>query len=529
MGAWYHQDERSIHHRRPPTDYDAEHMLLRTVRCLSGSVELAVDCEPVFDYGQAPAVWDYEGSGYNRAVASAEGVDIELHLSTDLRLGIEGRRASALRTLKEGETAFVALSWGEIEPPANYEDAAARNDRTAEYWREWLSQGNFLDHAWGPILERSALVLKGLTYAPTGAMLAAATTSLPERLGGERNWDYRYSWMRDSSFTLWALYTLGFEREANDFFSFVADVSEKADLQVMYGVDGERQLDERTLDHLSGYDYSRPVRIGNAAFSQQQHDVWGTVMDAVYLHTRSRDYLPERVWPILKKQVEAAIGSWREPDRGIWEVRGEPKHFTSSKVMCWVAADRGAWLARLRGELDCAARWEHAARDIHADICKHGLNEHGVFTQHYDTKTALDASLLLMPLFRFLPPTDQRVVNTVRAIAEELAVDGLLLRYKSDETDDGLSGEEGSFTICSFWLVAALIEIGEVERGRELCEKLLSFASPLGLYAEEIDAKTGRHLGNFPQAFTHLALINAVMHVIRAEDEISRLRRPGQT
>ena len=528
MAPWYHEHERSPRHRRPPTDYDAEHVLLRTVKCLTGTVEVALDCEPVFDYGRSPAVWQYADEGYGQAVARAAGIDLELRLSTDLRVGFEGRRASALRTLHEGETAFAALSWGDSAPPGAHEEAAARRDQTIGYWRDWLSQGNFVDHAWRPLLERSALVLKGLTYAPTGAMLAAATTSLPEELGGERNWDYRYSWVRDSAFMLWALYTMGYEREANDYFSFLADVSEQHELQVMYGLDGERKLDEQTLDHLSGYEYTRPVRVGNAAYAQKQHDVWGTVLDAVYIHTRSRDHLPERVWPILRRQVETAIQSWREPDRGIWEVRGEPRHFTSSKLMCWVAADRGARLARLRGELDLAAEWEAAASEIHADICQHALNEHGVFTQHYDTKSALDASLLLMPLVRFLPPTDERMVKTVLAIADGLAVDGLLRRYRADELDDGLSGDEGAFTICSFWLVSALVEIGQVERGRELCEKVLSYASPLGLFAEEIDPRNGRQLGNFPQAFTHLALINAVMHVIRAEDETNRHSGPAE-
>ncbi|MGH2363722.1 MAG: glycoside hydrolase family 15 protein [Chloroflexota bacterium] len=529
LGPWYHQTERSRHHRRPPTDYDAEHTLIRLVRCVAGSVELVLECEPVFDYGRAPAVWQYDGDGYNHAAARAPGAELGLRLVTDMRVGFEGRRASALRTLTEGETSYVALSWDDEVPlPECYEDAAFKVNQTAQYWRDWLGRGNFIDHAWRPMLERSCLVLKGLAYAPTGALLAAATTSLPEHLGGERNWDYRYSWIRDSAFTLWALYTMGFDREANDFFYFVADVSEAADLQVLYGVGGERQLDELRLDHLSGYEYARPVRIGNAAYAQKQHDVWGAVLDAVYLHTRSRGDLPERVWPILKRQVEKAIASWREPDRGIWEVRGEPKHFTSSKVMCWVAADRGAWLARLRGELDSATAWEAAAAEIHADVCSHALNQHGVFTQHYGTKTALDASVLLMPLFRFLPASDPRIVNTVLAIADGLAVDGLLLRYRPEETDDGLGGEEGAFTICSFWLVSALVEIGYIDRARELCEKLLSYASPLGLYAEEIEPKTGRHLGNFPQAFTHLALINAVMHVIRAEEAARRREHPGQ-
>jgi GH15 family glucan-1,4-alpha-glucosidase len=244
--------------------------------------------------------------------------------------------------------------------------------------------------------------------------------------------------------------------------------------------------------------------------------MWGAVLDSVYLHTKSRDHLDERIWPILVRQVEAAIEHWREPDRGIWEVRGESKHFTSSKVMCWVAADRGARLARLRESHDLAERWQAAADEIHADICANAIDRRGVFTQHYDTE-ALDASVLLMPLVRFLPADDERIRRTVLAIADELTDDGLVLRYRTDQTDDGLSGAEGSFTICSFWLVSALVEIGEIARARRLCEKLLSYASPLGLYGEELDPDTGRHMGNFPQAFTHLSLINAVMHLIRAE------------
>jgi GH15 family glucan-1,4-alpha-glucosidase len=276
------------------------------------------------------------------------------------------------------------------------------------------------------------------------------------------------------------------------------------------------------------------VRIGNGAYDQRQHDVWGAVLDSIYLHTRSRDQLPDRLWPIIKSQVQAALANWREPDRGIWEVRGEPKHFTSSKLMCWVAADRGVRLARIRDDAATAERWQAAADEIHADICANGVDSRGVFVQHYDTE-ALDASVLLMPLVRFLPPDDERIRNTVLAIADELTEEGLVLRYRVDETDDGFSGEEGTFTICSFWLCSALVEIGELARARGLCEKLLSYASPLALYAEQLDPLTGRHLGNFPQAFTHLALINAVVHIINAERQLElralarepELDRPG--
>ncbi|HEX6696868.1 MAG TPA: glycoside hydrolase family 15 protein [Solirubrobacteraceae bacterium] len=522
IGPWHHDDERSHTHRRSPTDNDADHVLLRTMRCVNGRVEMHMECEPRVDYGRKSVEWEYGGSGYGKAVATAEGEDLQLTLATDLRIGFEGGRARARTTLRDGDTAFIALSWSDHGGPETYDDAYHRLVFTADYWHEWLSHGEFPDHPWRTYLQRSALTLKGLTYAPTGAMVAAATTSLPETPGGERNWDYRYAWIRDSTFMLWGLYTLGFDEEANDFFYFIRDVASKTDgeMQIMYGIGGEETLTEEMLLHLDGYEHAQPVRVGNGAYAQKQHDVWGALLDSIYLHTKSRDGLAESTWEILKKQVEHAIGAWREPDRGIWEVRGEPQHFTSSKVMCWVACDRGARLARLREDHERSERWQLEADLIHADICEHGVDDRGVFTQHYDT-TALDASCLLIPLVRFLPPDDQRVIATVNAIADELTLNGLVQRYKVHETDDGLAGEEGTFAICSFWLVSALAEIGEHDRARALCEKMLGFASGLNLYAEEIDARSGRHLGNFPQAFTHLALINAVMHVIRADHDLA--------
>ncbi|MBV9606632.1 MAG: glycoside hydrolase family 15 protein [Solirubrobacterales bacterium] len=521
IGPWHHDTERSHSHRRSPTDHDADHVLLRMIECVQGSAEIKLECEPAFDYGGLAVDWEYTGTGYGEAVARSEGMDLQLRLITDLRLGFEGPRARARTTLREGEVAFAALGWSEHGMPTSYEEAAERLARTQRFWQEWLKHGTFPDHPWRTYLQRSALTLKGLTYAPSGALIAASTTSLPEAPGGDRNWDYRYTWIRDSTFTLWALYSLGFEEEANDFFYFVADMAEaeEGQLQIMYGIGGESKLEEQLLEHLSGYENSRPVRIGNGAYNQDQHDVWGAVLDSIYLHTRSRDQLPDRLWPIIKRQVERALERWREPDRGIWEVRGDPKHFTSSKLMCWVAADRGARLARIRNDERMATRWEQAAAEIHADICANGVDERGAFVQHYDTD-ALDASLLMMPLVRFLPPEDPRIRATVLAIADELTENGLVLRYRVGETDDGFASEEGTFTICSFWLVSALVEIGELARARGLCERLLSFASSLALYAEEIDADTGRHLGNFPQAFTHLALINAVMHIIRAEQQL---------
>lgn len=517
MGPWRHEDSRSKTHRRTPTDYDAEHILLRTVRCVSGEVQVSMECEPVFDYGRKTTSWEYTEHGYHQGQASADGEDFRLTLTTDLRLGFEGGQANARTLLKEGDTRFVALSWGSKPPPLTYADAYSRQVWTAHHWQHWLARGKFPDHPWRTYLQRSALTLKGLTYTPTGAIAAAGTTSLPETLGGNRNYDYRYTWMRDATFALWGLYSIGFDWEALDFFSFIADVASRDDhVQIMYGIGGERELEEFELDHLPGYANSRPVRIGNAAYNQQQHDVWGALLDSVYLHAKTADHLDGRMWPILNKQVDEALKHWREPDAGIWEVRGGLKHFTSSKIMCWVAADRGAKLARLMGETGKAQEWELAADEIKEDILTNGVDKRGVFTQHYET-TALDASLLLAPLMRFLPADDPRIRATVLAIADELTVHDLVLRYKVEETDDGFSGEEGSFTICSFWLVSALCEIGEFHRARKLCAKLLSFAGPLNLYGEEIDAHTGQHLGNFPQAFTHLALINAVLHVIKLE------------
>jgi GH15 family glucan-1,4-alpha-glucosidase len=396
---------------------------------------------------------------------------------------------------------------------------------TVDFWRDWLSSAKIPDHPWKPYLDRSALTLKGLSYAPTGAIMAASTTSLPETPGGARNWDYRFTWIRDSSFMLRSLYRLGFAWEAIEYWGFVldaitgGDLNRRPELQIMYGIGGERDLTERTLDHLSGWRGARPVRVGNGAWNQQQHDVWGMILDALDIQFhRGATQIVTPVWEGLAGFVDAALQHWHEPDQGIWEVRGDPKHFTASKVMCWVAASRGADLAAERGEDERAKRWRTGADEIKAEVLDKGVSERGVFRQHYETDD-LDASLLLLPIMGFLPPDDKRVQATVLAIADELTEDGLVLRYKVEGTDTGFEGKEGTFTICSFWLVTALAMIGETDRAHALCQKLLSFAGPLQLYAEEIDATTGEHLGNFPQAFTHLALIEAVSLLISSEQE----------
>jgi len=371
------------------------------------------------------------------------------------------------------------------------------------------------DHRFADMIQRSALVIKGLTYMPTGATVAALTTSLPETPGGERNWDYRYTWMRDATFTLQALHWLNLDWEADEFMQFVADLEPNSDgaLQIMYGIDGRRDLTESTRDDLSGYAGARPVRIGNGAFDQRQNDVFGAVLDSVLLHTERSQRLPRRLWPIVQAQAEGASRVWREPDQGIWEARGKPQHYVSSKLMCWVAMDRAAKLAGIRGDRDLEETWRATAEEIRTDILANGVSDRGVLRQHYETDS-LDASTLLAAMFGFLPGDDERMHKTVLAIADELTEHGYVLRYRTDETDDGLSGKEGTFLICSFWLVSGLCIVGEEQRARDLMERLLRQASPLGLYAEELDAETGRHLGNFPQAFSHLALIEAAARII---------------
>ena len=516
MGPADHEDQITPH-TRPPADDDAEHVLVRTVECLEGSVEVELVCEPAFDYGRAPAEWALIDD--RRHAADAKGAGQTIRLQSDVALGIEGNRIRARHVLEKGDRAYCALSWAEeLAAPQDVDDAEARLAATTRFWRAWLGRARIPDHRWRDPIQRSALAIKGLTYMPTGATVAALTTSLPETPGGERNWDYRYTWIRDTTFTLQALHWLNLDWEADEYMQFVADVepTEDGSLQIMYGIDGRRDLSESTRDDLSGYAGARPVRIGNGAFDQRQNDVFGAALDSILLHTKRSQRLPRRLWPVVQTQAQCATNVWQEPDQGIWEARGAPQHYVSSKLMCWVALDRAAQLAELRGDSDAQETWRATAEEIRADILEHGVDGRGALRQHYDTD-ALDASALLAAIFEFLPPDDERLRGTVNAIANELTEDGFVLRYRTDETDDGLSGKEGTFLICSFWLVSALAIVGELQRARDLMERLLRVASPLGLYAEEFDAETGRHLGNFPQAFSHLALMEAGARIIVPE------------
>jgi len=510
-------EDRVTPHTRPPADDDADHMLVRVALCLDDEVELELTCEPVFDYGSEPGQWTVERGGHS---AVATGAGRSVRLVTDLTLGDEGERVRGRHVLHKGDQAYCVLSWAgeDFHIPETVDEANEALAATTTFWRNWIKRARIPDHRWREPIERSALTIKGLTYMPTGATVAALTTSLPETPGGERNWDYRYTWLRDSTFTLQALHYLNLDWEAEEFMQFVADLEPNPDgaLQIMYGIDGRRDLSESIREDLTGYAGAYPVRIGNGAFDQRQNDVFGAALDSILLHTRRSERLPRRLWPLVKAQAECAEEAWTKPDQGIWEARGEPRHYVSSKIMCWVAMDRAANIAAIAGDTEHERSWRQLAAKIRAEILDRGVSDRGVLRQHYETD-ALDASTLLAAIFGFLPGSDERMQATVTAIADELTEDGYVLRYRTDETDDGLSGKEGSFLICSFWLVSALAIVGSEQRARDLMERLLRIASPLGLYAEEYDTDTGGHLGNFPQAFSHLALIEAAGRIILAE------------
>ena len=434
--------------------------------------------------------------------------------------------SAARHTLRVGDRAFCSLSWADdLAGPDDVDDATRRVDVTAAFWRDWLDTARIPDHRWRSTIQRSALAIKGLTYMPTGATVAALTTSLPETPGGERNWDYRYSWMRDSTFTLQALHWLNLDWEADEFMQFVADleVNEDGALQIMYGIDGRRDLSESTLEHLSGYAGARPVRVGNGAFDQRQNDVFGAALDSILLHTRRSQRLPRRLWPLVQAQAECAATVWREPDQGIWEARGRAEALrlvevdvlggARPRVQAGQRSAAPATSTRSGGRSPTRSGWTSRSTASAIVACCASTTR----------PSRSDASTLLAPIFGFLPGDDERAHSSVLAIADELTENGYVLRYRTDETDDGLSGKEGTFLICSFWLVSALAIVGEQARARDLMERLLRIASPLGLYAEEFDVDTGYHLGNFPQAFSHLALIEAAGRIIAAElrDELT--------
>jgi len=490
-----------------------EHRLIRRVRCEEGEVAVKAKFEPRFDYGLTePRVEQLDSD-----LAVAYGGPDALVLQSELPVGTAELSACALaKTLKAGDEAYVALTWQlphELDPQRlPREQIEAELQGTIRYWEEWSARCTY-DGPYREQVVRSALVLKALTNGPTGAIVAAATTSLPEEVGGERNWDYRFSWLRDSALTLNALFALGYTQEAHDYMAWLrrTTAGRAKALQIMYGVGGERYLPEIELDHLEGYRGSRPVRIGNGAASQFQLDTFGELLDTAWLYRQQGGDIDDVFWEFLSRVGGAVMERWAEPDQGIWEIRGEPRHFVYSKVMAWVALDRLLKLAELDGREGDLDGWRATRDEIRAQVEREGVDpESGGFTQSFGDGGKLDASNLMIPIVGFVEHPDPRARATVEKIAAELSADGFVYRYVTDGVD-GLSGDEATFAICSFWLVECLARAGETERARELYERLLSFCNDVGLLAEEIDPHSGEMLGNFPQAFSHLGIILAAI------------------
>jgi GH15 family glucan-1,4-alpha-glucosidase len=492
------------------------HRLVRAIQVVRGAMRFRIDCRPRFDYARAP----------HTAEPVTDGVvfrsrDLTLQLRSSVPLRIEDHDAVADVTLKAGERHFFVLErlypheaehWR--HPEQEFQKAFAQ---TVGFWRRWLSRSQYRGR-WREMVNRSALVLKLFTFAPTGAIVAAPTCSLPEAIGGPRNWDYRYTWIRDASFTLYALLRIGFTDEAKHFITWLEarckELEPDGSLQIMYGIDGRHDLQEEVLDHLEGYRGSRPVRIGNGAAKQLQLDIYGELMDALYLYNKYGEPLSYDLWQNVHRLLGWLVDHWRQPDEGIWEVRGGRQQFVFSKMMCWVAFERALRVARFRG-LPAPAAWERERDAIYDLIMREGWNPQcKAFTQTFGSPY-LDASLLLMPLVKFISPTDPRMLSTLNAILDRLVSDSLVYRYNPELTPDGVGGQEGTFSMCTFWLVECLARAGRLEEAELIFEKMLTYANHLGLYGEQI-GPSGEALGNFPQAFTHLALISAAFNLDRA-------------
>ncbi|PIQ98036.1 MAG: glucoamylase [Nitrospinae bacterium CG11_big_fil_rev_8_21_14_0_20_56_8] len=492
--------------------------IIRMVRVVRGELKFQVRCFPAFDYGRKE----------HKTLLKPDGVvfetgDLALVLHSHVPLKIEGTGVTAEFTLKAGETHYFLVKGCE-EDQAHDTCKLERNatdlfHRTCDCWRAWLANSNYRGR-WREMVNRSALTLKLLTFKPTGAIVAAPTTSLPEQPGGERNWDYRFTWIRDASFTLYSLLRLGFTDEANAFMHWLEErcreLNPDGSLQIMYGIRGEHELPEQELTHLTGWNHSQPVRIGNNAFRQLQLDIYGELMDSVYLYNKYGQPISYDLWVNLRRLLNWVCDHWMEKDEGIWEVRSEPQHFVYSKVMCWVALDRGLRLAEKRSFPADRQRWENIRDQIYEEVMEKGWDrELKCFVQSYGSKT-LDASVLVMPLVKFISPTDPRMLSTIDAIMDHLVSDSLVYRYRvGDGYSDGLRGDEGTFSMCTFWLVEALTRAGRLHDARMIFEKMLTFANHLGLFAEQVGLR-GEQLGNYPQGFTHLALISAAYNLDRA-------------
>ncbi len=479
--------------------------VVRIVEGVDGSVPMSSELRIRFDYGSVMP-WVRRVGGDLLAVAGPNAV----HLRTPIESFGRDFTTYSDFTVRAGDRVAFVLTWKESHlPPPQAVDAEQALAETQRFWTEWMAGCTYTGE-WRDAVVRSLITLKGLTYAPTGGIVAAATTSLPEKIGGVRNWDYRYCWLRDATFTLQAMLYSGFDSEAKAWREWLlrAIAGDPSDLQIMYGVAGERRLAEFEVPWLKGYENSVPVRVGNAAVDQYQLDVWGEVMDSLYLARASGLEPDDASWRLQAALMHFLEGHWTEPDDGLWEVRGSRQHFVHSKVMAWVAADRAVRTVEQTALTGPVERWKTLRRSIHEEVCAKGFDsDRNTFTQYYGSE-ALDASLLLIPAVGFLPPTDPRVVGTVEAVQRELCDNGFVRRYDPGITDDGLPGGEGVFLACTFWLADALFAIGRVGEARELFERLLALRNDVGLLAEEYDPSSGRQLGNVPQAFSHVPLVN---------------------
>jgi GH15 family glucan-1,4-alpha-glucosidase len=523
------EDGRTVEHRQ---------RIVRRVVCVRGRMTLTTTVAPRFDYGRGT----HEVRSDELGARFVDG-EIELALGSSVPLDLGEQDAHAEFELQEGEDATFVLhvverdrtadddrAGGASRPVAHRPENARRLfEHTVDYWRDWLASSTYTGR-WREMIHRSALTLKLLTYEPTGAIVAAPTAALPEELGGERNWDYRYVWLRDAAFTIYALIRLGFTAEAEAFMGWMADrfretdgvddgdLPESGPLQTMYRVDGDPTLEEEQLDHLEGYAGSTPVRIGNGAATQLQLDIYGELIDSVYLFDKYGTPISWRTWQDLTRVVEWVCDHWDQPDEGIWETRGGRQDHVFSRLMSWVAIERMVRMARQRGLPADLERWTSVRDEIYRQVMDRGFREdkgeHGAFVQHY-ADGVLDASVLLMPMVKFCSPRDPRFLSTLGAIEEHLVADSLVHRYDPEASPDGAEGGEGTFSICSFWYVEALTRAGRLEDARLALEKMFTYANHLGLYAEQISL-TGQQLGNFPQAFTHFSLISAAYNLDRA-------------